>query len=178
HSPDVMIAASGPEAIRQGDFMFILGEVHVTGNTLQASFAVSQHPQPEDLFVAIKRDLRQKRIIPVPPKQWPKLTNRTSVVLCSPDDYHIESGQNAFAAFPRSRVLPISALVVEHSPEGLMVCTRDRHLKFDIIHFFGELLSLHAVEFMKIMNPGAHNPRILIDRLVISRESWTFSPAE
>ena len=34
HSPDVMIAAASVEAIRRGDYMFVLGEVHMAANTL------------------------------------------------------------------------------------------------------------------------------------------------
>src|SRR5580765_712376 len=68
HSPDVMIAAASEEAIRQGDYFFVLGEVHVGGNTLQAALFVNQHPSPEDLIDATENDLGAFNVVPVGPK--------------------------------------------------------------------------------------------------------------
>jgi hypothetical protein len=178
HSPDVMIAASSLEAISRRDFFFVLGEVHITANTVKASFAVSQHPCPAELFQATRDDLPGTRMNFVPPKSWPKTTNRTSNVLGLEHDYYLEATRDAFSSAARSQVIPISALLVEKSAQGLIVRTRDGHLKFDIVHFFGEPLSIQAVEFMKIMHPGRHSPRVSVDRLVIARESWSFSPSE
>jgi hypothetical protein len=173
-SPDVMIAASSVDAIRRGDCMFVLGEIHMAGNTLRSSWATSQHPNPEELFEAIKRDLPKPRVVPVPPRHWPRVTNRTSMVLVSSEDYYLEIASAPVANGPRSRVIPISAFVVEDSEEGLMVRTRDGRMKFDIIEFLGELLSGAAIELMKIVSPRSHVPRIMLDRLVIVRESWSF----
>ena len=178
HSPDVMIAASSLEAISRRDFFFVLGEVHITANTINASFAVSQHPCPEELFQATRDDLGGPRMSFVPPKSWPKTTNRTSNVLGLKHDYYLESTHDAISATERSQVVPIAALLVDKTAQGLIVRTRDGRQKFDIVHFFGELLSVQAVEFMKIMRPARHSPRVTVDRLVIARESWSFSPAD
>lgn len=174
HSPDVMIAATSIEAINAGDYQFVLGEVHLATNTLRFSFAVSQHPHPEELFVAIKHDLPAPRVLPVPPKRWPRYTNRTAIVLRSPEDYCLEVSCDSPADCLRSQVIPVSSLLVKNSPNGLVVQTRDRSLEFDIIEFFGEILSGAAVELMKIMHPCKYTPRVSIDRLIVSRESWLF----
>jgi hypothetical protein len=96
------------------------------------------------------------------------------MVLVSSEDYYLEIASAPVANGPRSRVIPISAFVVEDSEEGLMVRTRDGRMKFDIIEFLGELLSGAAIELMKIVSPRSHVPRIMLDRLVIVRESWSF----
>ncbi|HWF02395.1 MAG TPA: lantibiotic dehydratase, partial [Candidatus Angelobacter sp.] len=46
HSPDIMIAADSEDAIRRGDYMLVMGEMHVSKNTLDASLFVNQHPSP------------------------------------------------------------------------------------------------------------------------------------
>lgn len=178
HSPDVMIAASGIDAIRRGDCLFVLGEVHITTNTQRFSFATAQHPHAEELFAALESDFPEPHIQPVPPRQWPRITNRTAITLESPQDYYLEVSDNSIANAPRSRVLPIGSLVVKKTNEGFAVQTRDGSLSFDLIEFLGEILSGAAVEMMKLVSPGPHIPRITIDRLVIARESWSFPAQE
>ena len=178
HSPDVMIAASSVDAVCRGDYMFVLGEVHMGENTLRFSFDVSQHDNPEELFEAFQTDLPQSRVVPVPPRHWPRITNRTSLALVSPHDYYVEISSNPVADKPRSRVIPIGALAVEQSPEGLIVRSWDGSLQFDVIEFFGEFFSGATIELMKIISPQPHVPRITIDKLVIVRESWTFPVSE
>lgn len=171
-------AVKAGNPVRRGDYHFVLGEVHMAGNTVRFSFAVSQHRCREELFEAIRRDLPFRRILPVPPRQWPRTTNRTAIALRSPEDYLLEVSRDSIANGPRTQVLPISSLIVKQSAEGIVVCTRDRSLQFDVIEFVGEVLSGAAVELIKIMRPRKHTPRVSIDRLVIFRESWSFSGAE
>jgi hypothetical protein len=177
HSPDVMIAASNPEAIGRGDYVFVLGEVHVTLNTLRYPFNMTQHSNPQELVEAISRDFSSPRVVPVFSRQWPRITNRTSPALCSPQDYHLEISPQ-MSNQPRSRVLPISELVVENCEDGLIIRTLDGRLKFDIIEFFGEILSTISAHGMEFIASGGHIPRLVLDRLVICRESWSFRASE
>ena len=177
HSPDIMIAAPGPEAINRGDYFFVLGELHATMNTLRYAFNLTQHQNPSELVDAISRDFTSPRVIPVFSRQWPRITNRTSVVLCSPRDYHLEISPQ-LANWPRSQVLPISEFVVEHCDTGLTVRTLDGRLKFDVIEFFGEMLCPLAGHGMDFIPSVAHTPRIALDDLVIRRESWSFFAGE
>jgi hypothetical protein len=178
HSPDVMIAASDPEAISQGDCFFVLGELHVATNTCRGSFMVGQHPFPHELYDAIERDLPNDMLLAVPPRHWPRLTNRTSMALVPSKVHFLEAWPDNIADAPRSRVVPISELVVEDSTDGLIVRTRDGRLSFKIIDAFGDLLSTLAVDTMKFVNSTQHAPRITIDRVVVSRESWSIDAAE
>jgi hypothetical protein len=178
HSPDVMIAASDAEAVRRGEYCFILGEVHVTTNTQRFSFALSQHPAPEELLHALAADFPESHVLPVPPRQWPRITNRTAIAVVSPHDYYLEIAHDSIANAPRSYVLPIASLVLRRTRAGLAVEKRDGSLSFDPIEFIGEILSGVAVEMMKIVSPRRHVPRITLDRLVITRESWSFPASE
>jgi hypothetical protein len=177
HSPDVMIAASDTEAINRGDYSFVLGEVHVTSNTLRYAFMMAQHSNPQELVEAISRDLVSPRVVPVLSRQWPRTTNRTSLAVYSPQDYHLEISPQ-LSNRPRSCVIPISNFVVENSEDGLIVRTLDGQLKFDVIEFFGEILSFTTAHAMEFISGGNHIPRVVVDRLVISRESWSFQAVE
>jgi hypothetical protein len=60
-----------------------------------------------------------------------------------------------------------------------VVRTRDGRLSFDAVETFAsEMLSSVLVNCFKIFAPRRHTPRVTIDNLVISRETWSFEPEE
>ena len=77
HSPDIMIAAASPADVARGDFLLVLGEIHLTTNTLDQRLFVEQHPEPARLIAAEQAD-RPQRIVPIPAKDLPTVTSRTS----------------------------------------------------------------------------------------------------
>lgn len=177
HSPDVMIAASDTEAINRGDYSFVLGEVHITSNTLRYAFMMAQNSNPQELVEAMSRDMVSPGVIPVLSRQWPRVTNRTSLAVYSPQHYHLEISPQ-LSNRPRHCVIPISKFVVENYGDGLVVRTVDGRLKLDIIEFFGEILAFTTAHALDFIDGGSHVPRIVLDRLVISRESWSFQAAD
>ena len=48
-----MIAAASPQAIREGHYQFVMGELHMAANTLSSSLFVAQHPTPDELFALL-----------------------------------------------------------------------------------------------------------------------------
>lgn len=177
HSPDVMIAAANVEAIKSGDFELVLGEMHITSNTLRALLFLSQHPAPEQFMEAANSDLPEPRVVPIIPKRWPGLSTRTEPMLFSPKDFRLEVTQDSISA-PGAQRLPLGALVVEDVDGNLMVRTRDHVIQFEFVEFFAELISNICVDYFKILPHGRHTPRVSIDRLVICREAWSFKPEE
>jgi hypothetical protein len=176
HSPDVMIAASSAEAIQRGDYSLVLGEMHLATNTLGAALFVEQHPAPQELYQALERDCPQ-RVIPVPPKNLQHLTTRTALALFSKDDRLLEFAEDS-CGVPPSQSLPIGTLVVESKGDQLIVRTRDGLRQYDLIGVFGEAIFNIATNFFRILKPGPHTPRVIIDRLVVCREAWTFAAGE
>jgi hypothetical protein len=176
-SPDVMIAARSAAAVGRGDYQLVMGELHIGGNTLGNTIFVNQHPAPSELIKAFEADLPEPCIVPIPPRQWPTVTARTVLALVSPKDYALALSYDATCSTPE-KVLPLSAFVIEEAGEGLVARTRDGQLSFDIVEFFGAILSLLVAGYFKILPPRKHTPRVTIDRLVVTRESWTFSAGE
>jgi len=169
HSPDVMIAAKSAEAIREKDYQFVLGELHLATNTLSIGLFVNQHPSPEDLFQAMEADLPQPRITPVFSKQI--ASSRNILMLLSPKDYHLELTTDTTSPLDVKTLL-LGSLVIEDTGEGVFVRTLDGDLKFDIIEAFSYELTDKVVNLFKMLPPREHTPRITIDRLVVSRETW------
>lgn len=178
HSPDIMVAAADPEAARRGDCFFVLGEMHLASHTMRNTLFAAQHPAPEEFQRFYERDFPEPRIVPIGPKSWPEMTARTLPLMVNRKDWVLLGARDSFGA-PKSQAMNIGSLVVEQTPEGLVVRTRDGRLTFDPVETFAsEMLSAVVVNCFKIFGPSEHRPRVTIDKLVISREAWSFEPEE
>jgi Lantibiotic dehydratase, N terminus len=177
HSPDIMIAAPSVEAINRGEYWLVLGELHLGLNTLSQSLFINQHPEPEKLSEMIDRDLLEPRLTPVPPKFMRKAASRSQLQRPSPKDYFLELALDSPSPSPAHTIL-IGDLIVEDKGDGPAVRSRDGRLHFDLIQTFTEALAGLIMNGFRLRPPLEHNPRITIDRLVVCRESWAFSPAD
>lgn len=175
HSPDIMIAATSEEAIRKGDCLFVLGEAHIGINTLDASLFVNQHPSPDGLLDAVEHDQKHLNLVPLGFKE--ALGCRTTPALIGKSAIRLEYLPDSFVE-DRSKSIPVSSLVVKDQGGELVASTRDEKYSLSIMDLLGRLLSKLFIDCFKIMSPRPHTPRILIDRLVVKRESWSFSPSE
>lgn len=187
HSPDILIAAESVEAIRRGDYLAVMGEVHANMNTLDRWLFFTMHPRPEELRAAMEADLPEPSLVPALPKTWnleeasaalglplPSVTGRMDLAMRSPKDFYLEfcfdpSGQ------PRLQQLPIGDLLVERDGNRLLIGPRDGRIRFDVIDFYQLAMMIQTLEVFRVAPiPGEHTPRITIDRLVIARETWNF----
>jgi hypothetical protein len=191
HSPDVLIAAPSLEAIQQGDYQAVLGEVHVAINSLDRWVFFSQHPHPEQLRAAIESDLPEPSLIPVFSKVWnqeaaasglglqwaPGVNGRMDVALRSGKDFYLDFSLDP-PGLPTSQLLPIGDLVVEPGERGLVVRPRDGRVSFDIIDFYQLVVMIQVLAAFRVLPSGSYTPRVTIDRLVVARESWIVPVAE
>lgn len=177
HNPDVMIAAESLAAINKGDYQLVLGELHMGINTLTAACFLLQHPSPETIFQIAQADFPTPRIVPMASREWTGQAARTQFIIMSPEDIRLVFSPET-AVLPDAKSLPISRLVVEDTGEGLVVKTRDGSQVFDIIDVFSDFLMFKAANSFQMLASRRHSPRVTIDRLVVARESWLFTPEE
>jgi hypothetical protein len=177
HSPDVMIAAAGPDAIARGEFQLVMGECHLSANTLAVSLFVNQHPSPPSLVEATEWDLDGTHVVPVEPKNIGDFTARTARALVSPQALRLEWSRDSLATRD-SRRLRVSTLVVEDVDGELMARSRDGAHEFPLMDLISEPLSGIFTHSFGVLTEGRYVPRRTIDRLVVSRETWRFSPDE
>src|SRR5262249_18727381 len=172
HSPDVMVAASSVEHIRRGDYLLVMGELHVAGNTLGCPLFIEQHQTPQKLRDAFDRDLPETRLVPMIPKlYWDGQAARLL-----PSAIASNSLRLAFSPEPStgrgSRTVRIGDMVVDDTSNGLVVRSRDGKLSFDIIETFETGMFSVLNNTFSILGSSEHSPRITIDRLVVCRETW------
>jgi Lantibiotic dehydratase, N terminus len=176
-SPDLMIAATGVDAINQGDFDLILGEMHLGIASSRHYCFVTQHPSPGDLLDCLAVDSPGPRLLPVVPKEnRGRLTVRTSSALTRDMDFL--AAVYAQTAEPgRPRLLNGADLTVSPGAAGPVVSIPGGP-SFPVIDVLAEMLLSVFMDSFELVPRAAYQPRIAIDRLVIVREAWRFDAAQ
>jgi len=169
HSPDLMIAAADADALERGEVELVLGEMHVGSNTLATWLMTEQHPEPAKLVEQIRRDLRDP-LITISESREKEGQTRTNVVP-NPDAWVVPPVDHA-RPIPEDRHLPVEELIVTEDGGEIRLETRDGEHRFDIAEAAGELLSHDMLHLFGMPDGREHWPRITIDRLVVSRETW------
>jgi hypothetical protein len=165
HGPDLM------PIVEDGRTRWVLGEIHCAENMVLMPLFVQHHPAPEVLHQLLRQSVGP-RLEPVKLRQ-----NVDRRGLNSPwsDDFDVETGASR-SARPPEQLLQVGQLVVD-SAGGLCVRTRDGARRWDVIEFFGFILT-HNFGDLRLLPPAPHQPRVTIDDLVIARERWQLAPAE
>ncbi|MFL6139715.1 MAG: lantibiotic dehydratase [Frankiaceae bacterium] len=169
HSPDLQLGAESAAALRRGELVAVLGELHCGWPTFDAAILTEWHPDVEELRRALAADLGPHRLRPLYPPDYPRTGGRLAHSLAGPTDQQL-----AFADAPgadRDRLLPAVAAVVREVDGALVVDAPDGRRR-PLVEAFSALLAMHAAEAFKVLTDRPHAPRITVDRLVLARETW------
>lgn len=180
HSPDVMIAASEPEALACGDVDFVLGELHAATNTLESKLFIAQHPEPERLVAAAAAVGFTRRMFTIPRSGTPQTTTRMSRAneLMLPSYTYLGIGEETFDPPAGAAAVSVLDLVAERHGAGVVVRHRSgTGTPYNFLEVIGEPLSVLVGNAFQPFGGGRHRPRITIDRLVVGREAWTLPAA-
>jgi hypothetical protein len=160
------------DAIARGEYVIVLGEIHLMNSLLQTALA-AEHPDPSELVRALDDDCGAPSAVPVHSRD--AFTGRTAIGLRPSRAFWYESSRE-IAPGPREGVLRTSDLIVERDADGLWVSARDGRARFDAIEFLGHFFALKCATMFGLFPDAAHMPRVSIDDVVVSRERWQ-SPA-
>jgi Lantibiotic dehydratase, N terminus len=175
--PDVMVSATDLNALHNGDLTLVLGEVHMAINTMGSNMFVTQHPDKADLLSSVDEDFPGPRLLLVLPKESPPgLTVRTHSALIRDRDILVEVTHHTVAADRPGLVLSREVEVVE--TEGRVMARLPGGEVFELVEVFAEMLTSMVVNRFQLFADRPHTPRVKIDHLVVSRESWRFNPAD
>jgi lantibiotic biosynthesis dehydratase-like protein len=175
--PDVMVSATDLNALHTGDFTLVLGEVHMATNTMGSNCLVTQHPDKADLLSCVDEDFPESRLLMVLPKESPpQLTVRNHPALIRDRDILLEVNHHTVAADRPGLVL--SRDVVVMASEGTVMARLPGGEVFELLDVFAEMLTSMVINRFQLLADRPHSPRVKIDRLVVSRESWRLNPAD
>jgi hypothetical protein len=177
HSPDIMLCL-GP----QGAPRWVLGELHLALNTLESRFFPEQADRRADLVEATTADMDRGRLVPVYPNSAGYVDSRTYPPLSL-----IPQGLYTHWSFAadegpaeRTAAVPAARLLVSLR-DGELIATDVRDgWHAPVLEFFGEFLTAAVVNLFAIRRRDGpvRSPRLVLDDLVICRETWRFAASE
>ncbi len=179
--PDIMIAAASAADVEGGNFLLVLGELHLATNTLDGRHWVEQHPDPSRLIASERADRGPERIAFIHAKDHPQVTSRTSPpsALTAPGQLYWSAASNDSFDPPESdTVIPGAAMTVARRGDDLVVQLASSDAELDFFEAIWDMMAYVLIDAFQPTAPTAHRPRITIDKFVLSREQWTFQVAD
>jgi Lantibiotic dehydratase, N terminus len=176
HSPDLLLAGAGPDAIERGELRWVLGEVHVAVNTIENRCFVVNEEERGTVRALVERSLPATRYIPAFPRNWPELTQRAypPLTIDLPDRYvHWALEPSDTLPEDATRVPCAGWQVVADAARGPRVVSPGTGLDAPLTEVIGELLCFAVGNVFRPLAPAPHVPRVTIGDVVLRRESWT-----
>ncbi|MEV5721066.1 lantibiotic dehydratase [Amycolatopsis mediterranei] len=172
HSPDVMLAARGADAIEAGEHLWVLGEVHAAFNTLDMPLAVLNARDFVDVEAAVRSSTPPVRYAPALPRTWARITPRSlpmpGITLPDRDVHWTLWPEDVLAR--TARIVPGTALTVD-APDGTPM-VHGPGVRARLVDLVGTFLSIGATGVFRPFALAPHTPRVVVDRLVLQRERW------
>jgi hypothetical protein len=170
-SPDLMIAARDPEAIRRGDYTVVLGEIHVAFS----SVCYPLNTKLSDEEPALARALHDDAPGLIAPTLAAEAFHRAAYFFLDDERLReLELGTTR-SRLPRSRVLEIGSLLVVQEEGRLVVRARGQTASVPFVALLDHFLTVSSLNF-SLLGGAPHIPRITVDGVVLSREKWRVEP--
>ncbi len=117
------------------------------------------------------------RLLPLLPKEHKaRLSTRVRNVLVRPEDYYVALMELTADPHRDRTVLSADAHVVRR--DGRPVVVLPDGAEFPVTDVFGHVLTTLAMDMFRLFPDADHVPRVMVDKLVVSRESWRFTGGE
>jgi hypothetical protein len=135
------------------------------------------HPAPDAVHAAMRHDVRGARVWMAETGEMGGTTTRLSNVLPSPGDLRLVFAHDSCGYDPAATVT-VGECDLVGSPAGLRVRRRDGTFERSLLEVVGDLISTTTANSFDLVPPGAHTPRVSIDDLVLSRETWRLAATD
>ncbi|MFD3483698.1 lantibiotic dehydratase [Streptomyces sp. NPDC058665] len=177
HSPDLMLAASGVDAVRRGDYLAVLGELHagiVTADCHSMTMcAADPHTVVRRPAEAALED-GPPRFVPLHHRApgGPTGFDYPPPETFSPRYTYLSFGERTGARKPPVEpVLAREVTVGQTDGDGLTARLPDGR-RLPLLTVLGEYLIFQTGSGFRVLPDLPHTPRITVDRLVVARERW------
>jgi Lantibiotic dehydratase, N terminus len=177
HSPDVQVAAPSLEAVNRGEYLLVYGDFHPGGCIMKQAFLATAHPDFDDLLAGYGSDFPPPRLVLVPPKSLPRITNRIMLSLVEPEDVCLQASADALMPAPLTTV-PLSAFSVEGDGPEAQAVLDGGSFRCPLLDVFSLFTLVLGVRSYDPFPPAPHAPRITVGRSVLRRETWRVPAAE
>jgi hypothetical protein len=172
-SVDVQIAARDERAVRDGDYLAVIGDVHPGSNPLLQGLFGNRHPSPDVMFELWRHEAGPEHLFLLPPWGPGIQADARGVPLLGDDAIHIAINPESCAPNGR-RTWRAEELWVE----GSDVVDASGALRIALTDVFAVPVFVTAVRTFELWPPAAHASRLTVGRVVLRRESWDVAPSE
>jgi Lantibiotic dehydratase, N terminus len=177
HSVDLHLAATSVDALARGDYQPIIGEVHTTHIPFETPYLVNAHPDQERLRRLAETGVPDTRVMLTPVKDFPRVAARVYPSLHGDRDWWLCVSR--FPGGDPQRRLPLCGLQVRRVDGELAVGVPGQDKEFDVAEVCGTWMAAEVMDALKYVVRGhRHSPRVLIDKLVVFRETWSIPVSE
>jgi hypothetical protein len=167
-SVDVQVAARGEAALAAGDFLGVVGDVHVGNNPLIQGVFANRHPDVPSLMRRLVEVGGAGMPLLLPPWTPDRFVESRGLPV-TPDQFvHIAVLPTTRAQGGRRTWLPHELFV-----EGREVVDATGELRLPIEAVFGIPIFVTAVRTFTLLPAQEHAPRVTIGRMVLRREGWS-----
>jgi hypothetical protein len=135
------------------------------------------HPNPDAVRAGLRHDLHGVRVWMAETGEMGGTAARLCNVLSSPGDIRLVFGWDSCGYDPAATVT-VGECDLTRSAAGLRVRRRDGTFERGLFEVVGDLISTTTSNFFDLVPPGAHVPRVTIDDLVVSRETWRLAATD
>ncbi|MDG4768524.1 lantibiotic dehydratase [Solwaraspora sp. WMMD406] len=192
HSPDLMIAAADLAAIVAGDVDWVLGEIHPGYHTMRYASWVDCHPDPAALAATMRADLPDGVVRVGATDAQGGTATRFSPLLRGPAQRrlvligdtndggpgHDGASRDVAAGQDGDRDFVLGRCDLVDRDGTLLVRRRLDGAECELIEVVADLIAASLMPHFRLLPAAAHQPRVSIDRLVVSRETWRIPVGE
>jgi Lantibiotic dehydratase, N terminus len=173
HSPDLMIA--GADAAADGQLTWVLGEVHPSLVNMRYASWLAFHDNLAAVRAGMRHDLGGPAVWFAESEEKGGTCMRLANML--PGDIRLVFAHDSCGYDPAT-ILMVGDCDLIGSPAGLQVRRRDGTFERSLLEVVGDLISIGVCHGFDLVPLGAHAPRVTIDDLVVSRETWRLAATE
>jgi lantibiotic biosynthesis dehydratase-like protein len=172
-SVDVQIAAADEAAVDRGDYLAVIGDIHLGGNPLVQGVFAHRHPHRPAFFSDFVNAVGKGLPVLLPPWAPTMGVESRGLPATTKDMVHIAVLPDTRAPAGRRTWLPDELLV-----EGMDLVDRRGELRIPLIDVFWLPIFVSGVRLLALLPEAEHAPRVTIGRTVLRREGWRIAPAD
>ena len=172
-SVDVQIAARDEAALAAGDYLAVVGDVHVGNNPLLQGVFAHRHANPPELMAAITAVVGPSLPVILPPWTPTMGVEARGAPMTPADAVHIAVMPETRAQGGRRTWMPD-----ELSVDGPDLVGGGGELRVSLLDAFWLPIFVSGIRSFTLLPEEEHTPRVTVGRMVLRREGWSIPAAE
>ena len=172
-SVDLQVAASDEAAIAAGDYLAVVGDIHLGGNPLIQGVFAHRHPDPPGFMARFVDGVGEGLPMLLPP--WtPTMGVESRGLPATTDDMvHIAVLPQTRAQARRRTWMPDELFV-----EGIDLVDRTGELRVPLKDVFALPMFIAGMRMLSLLPGQEHSPRVTIGKTVLRRAGWNVHAAD